>query len=117
MQNLFNISNKMYDRLRWLVQIVLPAFGTFYFVFAGIWGLPGAEAVAATVVALCTLLGTVLQISARGYEPDDDTIGDILVVNGGIEKSAILAFNESPDALVVGDTVRLKVLDGSGYSE
>ena len=32
--------NKVYDVLKWIAQIVLPALGTLYFTMAGIWGLP-----------------------------------------------------------------------------
>jgi hypothetical protein len=117
MGTLFDISNRTFDRLKWLVQIVLPALGTFYYVLASIWGWPAAEAVVASIVALCTLLGTVLQISTKRYDPDDDTVGDILIANGDLERSAILAFEHPPENLTPGTTVRLKVLDGSNYSE
>ena len=43
------ISNKLYDVLKFIAQIVLPALGTFYFAIASIWGLPYAE----QIVGLC----------------------------------------------------------------
>ena len=37
------MGNKMYDVLKWITMVVLPAIGTLYFALAGIWGFPYAE--------------------------------------------------------------------------
>jgi Putative phage holin Dp-1 len=58
-----NIQGKAYDNLKWLALIGLPALGTLYFALAGIWGLPAAEQVVGTIVAVDTFLGVVLKIS------------------------------------------------------
>jgi hypothetical protein len=34
------MSNKIYDILKFIAQIVLPAVATFYVTLASIWGLP-----------------------------------------------------------------------------
>lgn len=34
------MSNKTYDVLKYITQIVIPAIGTLYFALAGIWGFP-----------------------------------------------------------------------------
>ena len=39
------MSNKVYDVLKFIAQIVLPALATFYLTLAGIWGLPFGEQV------------------------------------------------------------------------
>ena len=57
------IQGKTYDQLKWLALIGLPALGTLYFALAGIWGLPAAEQVVGTIVAVDTFLGVVLRIS------------------------------------------------------
>lgn len=62
------MSNKMYDILVWVVQIVLPAIGTLYFTLAGIWGFPYAEQVVGTIAAITTFLGAVLKISNIQYK-------------------------------------------------
>jgi len=62
------LSNKAYDVLKWIAMVALPAFGTFYFALAGIWGFPYGEQVVGTVVAAETLLGTLLQISNVQYK-------------------------------------------------
>lgn len=65
------MSNKTYDVLKLVAQIILPAIGTF-FVIASIWGLPYAEQVVGTVTALDTLLGTMLSISSIKYNKENE---------------------------------------------
>lgn len=62
-------SNAMYDRLKWLAQIGFPTLGTFYFALSGIWGLPAAEQVVGSVIALDTALGAILSLSSSRYTP------------------------------------------------
>lgn len=61
------LSNKVYDILKFIAQIVLPAVATFYITIAGIWGLPYGEEVSGTIMAVDTLLGAVLMISTNSY--------------------------------------------------
>ena len=61
------MSNKVYDILKWIALVLLPAIGTLYFALAGIWGLPYAEAVCGTIMAVDTFLGTILGISTVQY--------------------------------------------------
>ena len=61
------MSNKVYDILKWIAQILLPALGTLYFALAGIWNFPYAEAVVGTVTAVDTFLGVLLGISSMNY--------------------------------------------------
>lgn len=64
------ISNKVYDVLKWIAQIVLPALGTLYFALSGIWGFPYGEQVVGTIIAIDTCLGTVLGISTAQYNAE-----------------------------------------------
>ena len=61
------MSNKVYDVLKFIAQIVLPAIATLYVTLAGIWGLPFSEQIGGTVMAVDTLLGAVLMISSNNY--------------------------------------------------
>jgi hypothetical protein len=61
-------NDKVYDALKWVALVALPAFGTFYMALAGIWGFPYGEQVVGTVVAVETLIGTLLQISNMQYK-------------------------------------------------
>lgn len=62
------MSNKIYDILKWIAQILLPALGTLYFALAGIWGFPYAEQVVGTITAVDTFLGIILGISSSQYK-------------------------------------------------
>lgn len=61
------MSNKLYDVLKYIAQIVLPALGTLYFALASIWGLPYGEEVVGTITALDAFLGALLMISSVNY--------------------------------------------------
>lgn len=61
------MSDQMYDRLKWIAQIALPALGTLYWALSDIWGLPCAEQVMGTVMALDVFLGALLGISTAQY--------------------------------------------------
>lgn len=61
------MSNELYDKLKWVAQILLPALGTLYFTLAGIWGFPYGEQIVGTIVALDTFLGVCLGISTKNY--------------------------------------------------
>lgn len=70
------MTNKTYDIVKWFAQIVLPAIGTLYFALAGIWGLPYAEQVVGTIVAVDTFLGVVLGYSSSQYAKAE-AVGDV----------------------------------------
>lgn len=61
------ISNKVYDILKYIAQICLPALGTLYFALASIWGLPYGEQIVGTITAIDCFLGALLRISTSAY--------------------------------------------------
>ena len=61
------MSNKVYDILKAIALIWLPALGTLYSMLAGIWGLPYAEQVVGTITAVDAFLGVILGISSKQY--------------------------------------------------
>lgn len=70
-------NNKVYDVLKWIATIVLPALATLYFSLASIWGLPYAEQVIGTITAVDTLLGILLGISTANYKGDGMLVIDL----------------------------------------
>ena len=64
------ISNKMYDILKFVAQILLPALATLYFALAGIWGFPYGEQVVGTITAIDAFLGAILGISTKMYNKE-----------------------------------------------
>ena len=63
----FRLSNEVYDILKFVAQIVLPAAGTLYFALAGIWGWPYGEQIVGTITAVDAFLGALLGISTAAY--------------------------------------------------
>lgn len=61
------MSNKTYDILKWIAQLLLPAAATLYFALAEIWGLPYGEQIVGTITAIDTFLGVLLGISTYNY--------------------------------------------------
>ena len=61
------MSNKLYDILKYVAQIILPACATLYFALAGIWNLPYREEVVGTITAIDAFLGVLLGISTHNY--------------------------------------------------
>lgn len=61
------LSNKAYDVLKFIAQIVLPALGTLYFALASIWGFPYGEQIVGTITAVDAFLGALLGISTVQY--------------------------------------------------
>ena len=65
---LMKMSNNVYDILKWIAQIFLPAMGTLYFALASIWGFPFAQEVVGTITAIDTFIGVLLGISSYQYK-------------------------------------------------
>ena len=61
------LPDKLYDVLKWIVVIVIPALTTAYVGLSTIWGFPYADQIAKTSAVVCTLLGALLGISTITY--------------------------------------------------
>jgi hypothetical protein len=59
--------NEVYDALKDVALLYLPALGTLYAALAGIWHIPAAQEVVGSIVAIDTFLGGVLKLSSAGY--------------------------------------------------
>jgi len=70
------MSNKVYDALKYVAQIVLPAVATLYFALAQIWGLPYGEQIVGTITAVDAFLGALLRITTIKYEKSLKEDGD-----------------------------------------
>ena len=66
------LSNKAYDILKWIAQILLPALGTLYFALAEIWNFPFAEEIVGTITAVDTFLGVLLGIASANYNKNKE---------------------------------------------
>ena len=66
------LSNKVYDVLKWIAMIFLPALGTLYFALAKIWGFPYPAEIVGTISAVDVFLGAILKISTDNYYAELD---------------------------------------------
>lgn len=64
------MSDKIYDILKWVALIFIPALGTLYFALSAIWGLPYGEQIVGTLTAVDTFLGALLGISTYQYNKE-----------------------------------------------
>lgn len=62
------MNNKVYDVLKWVALVGLPALTALWLTLANIWGFPYAEAIGATMAAVTTFLGAILGISSLSYQ-------------------------------------------------
>lgn len=61
------LPDKVYNILKWIVMIVLPASATLYVLLANTWGLPYGDQISATITGVTTFLGAIIGISSRSY--------------------------------------------------
>lgn len=65
------MNNKMYDILKWLVLIALPALSTFVFALSSLWGFDAAIIIG-SIAALETFLGSLIGVSTYQYNKNLD---------------------------------------------
>jgi len=65
------MSNKMYDVLKWVCIIVLPAIATLYMGLAKIWDLPYETEIPQTITVIDAFLGALLGVSTIQYNKDE----------------------------------------------
>lgn len=69
------LNNDLYDLLKWICLIFLPALGALYFALAEIWGLPYGQEALGTISAIATFLGALIGISTYNYHKDGENDG------------------------------------------
>lgn len=65
------MSNKTFDTLKYIAQIVLPALAALYIALGNLWPLPYVEGVSGTIIAIDAFLGALLQISTNNYNKNE----------------------------------------------
>ena len=83
------LNNKVYNTLKWVAMILLPALSTFVMSLGDIWEIAYKEQIALTITAIDTFLGAVLMISSASYKGEGK-----LAVEPGSEECVILLNND-----------------------
>ena len=71
------LSNKVYDVMKWIALILIPAVGTLYFALSKIWGdsiFPYPAEIVGTLTAVDAFLGAILQISTDNYNKEQEEL-------------------------------------------
>lgn len=64
------MNDKVYDVLKWLVMVVVPALTTFYVVLDKTFGWGYAEIVTTISAAACACVGAIIGISTAQYNKE-----------------------------------------------
>jgi hypothetical protein len=62
------LSNKIYDGLKWVTLVLLPAISVFYLALAQSWNLPYPIEVAATIAAVDVFIAALIGMSTSNYK-------------------------------------------------
>ena len=107
------MSNRFYDRSKFLALVAFPALAVFYGVLGGIWGLPLVDEVTGSIVAVDTLLGALLQISTKSYQNEESNHDGTITATGINEDTGHpdlqLTLSKLPTDLLAKKVVTLKV--------
>lgn len=68
------MNNKVFDFIRFIGEIVLPALGALYFGIAKIWGLPFGQEVVGTIAVVTTFIGAVVGVSRKKYNDQNEIL-------------------------------------------
>jgi hypothetical protein len=104
-------TNSVYNKLKFVVQVLLPALATLYFTLSEIWNFPNTAGVMATLTGIAGFLGVLLRMSTKTFNESDHPLGKFdgtIVVTPG-EEGATYKWSADPTALTEKDQVLLKI--------
>lgn len=66
------ISNRLYDILKWTALVALPAIQAFWLTVGKVWGFPYLTEIGTTIAALGLLIAALIGVSSNSYYNDVD---------------------------------------------
>lgn len=95
------LTNRFYNQLKFVAQVLLPGLGALYFGLGQIWGFPKMEEVVGTVTIVDTFLGLILKyLSDQYYKADQNFDGEVLVEPEDGGNKVRIAFDRPPEDVV-----------------
>ena len=61
------IPDKVYNVLKWICMVCLPAIATLWFALGKIWGFPYLAEIEGTIIAIDTFIGALIGVSTISY--------------------------------------------------
>jgi len=106
------LPSKVYDVLKKTTTVVLPGLGSLYLALAQIWGLPAADKVTGTIVAVNLFLGLLLAFGSASYNNSESKYAGTVSVdtNPAGNPRAVYSLNEDPTEVDLGKEVIFKVV-------
>lgn len=98
-------NDKLYDLLKHITQITLPALGTLYFALSQIWQLPNGNEVVGTIVAIDTFMGVMLGISSAQYNNSDARYDGHI----NVDEEGTATMSLDSDAVASKDKIAIKI--------
>lgn len=71
------MSNKLYDVLKEIALVWLPALIVLWVALAKIWQWPLVEEIAGTLAAIDTFLGAILKVSTDNYNKEQEVEANV----------------------------------------
>lgn len=102
------MNDKLYQILKWIAQLVLPASGALYFALSTIWGLPYGEQVVGTITAVDAFLGAILGISTVQYNKNGKD-GTLEIDTSDPDKDTYMLSVNNLDSIKNKNSITLKV--------
>ena len=103
------MTNKTYDVLKFIAQIVLPALGTLYAALAPLWNLPYSEQIVGTIVAIDAFLGALLGLSSVNYYKNGKDVLGTLAIDPANETAEFNFDETNANELLNAKTAKVKV--------
>lgn len=66
------LNNKLYDVLKWVAMLFLPALATLISVVFAVWNIPYGDEISKTIMAFDAFLGAILGISHIQYKKEQE---------------------------------------------
>lgn len=66
------MSNKLFDTIRLIGELILPALATCYAALGAIWGWPYIEAVVGSAAAVTACIGAIVNGLRKQYKKEDN---------------------------------------------
>lgn len=105
------LTNRFYDVLMYVAQVILPALGTLYFAITVVWSLPDGTPVIGTITAIDVFLGACLKALSATYVPQTD--GTVVVDKSDPAGTSYNFKLENAAEVINGkNTVTFKVVPG-----
>jgi len=101
-----------YKLVKQSATIILPALATLYFALAQLWDFPEPEKVVASITAVNTFLGVLVQVSKKSYYASGQQYaGEIQVTETAGKKVASLVVDGDPADILDMKEATFKISD------